>query len=90
MSNTPPIDLTTPGTAVQIYRDDGPSGPCGQSMSTTCSHTALHVFRSEYEMRLFLEAHKFRNGKRHSLHYLVVGEGGTLGTSLTVHSGQDS
>lgn len=34
-----------------IYTDKGPTGMCGQSMSTTCPHTHIHIFDSEQQFK---------------------------------------
>ena len=36
---------------VLVYLDDGPSGPCGQSMSITSPHTRVHIFEDEDALR---------------------------------------
>ena len=84
------MDISKPGTAIVVYSDDGPSGPCGQGMETTCPHTAIHVFENEELMRSFCESHEWRNGKNWSVHAMVVGEFHSTGMSLTIHKQLDS
>lgn len=43
--------------------DQGPNGPCGQSMSMTCPKCAVHVFHDESAMRKFLEGRPFYGKK---------------------------
>lgn len=51
------------GMAWALYADDGPQGPCGQSMRTTCAHSVLHVWNTEAEMREAMERGIGRNKK---------------------------
>ena len=87
MNSETRVDIQRPGTAIMVYTDEGPNGPCGQSMSVTCPHMAVHVFRSETAMREFVDANPnwSRNGKRAKLWWVIVGETSTSGASLTVH-----
>jgi hypothetical protein len=39
-----------------VYTDEGPSGICGQAMSTTCPWTRVWLFSGEQEMHAFLKA----------------------------------
>lgn len=82
-----PIDVTKPGTAIFIYTDKGPKGPCGQSVSMTCNHTSVHIFRDEDTMREWVSEHRkaLSSGKQAEVRFVVVGEGQTLGTSFEVH-----
>ena len=77
------------GTVIAVYRDDGPSGICGQSMEITCPHTAIHIFKSEEEFWTFVRDNPGRGGKNSQLHYVVVRGPGlfetTLGTSIHFH-----
>lgn len=61
------------GMAWCLYCDDGPDGPCGQSIWTTCPHASLMIWSNEDAMRSDLEGHKWRN-KKHRLMFGVVGE----------------
>jgi len=45
-----------PGAAWMLYLDDGPGGPCGQSMRVTCPHGFLHIWPNEDAMRAALPA----------------------------------
>jgi len=80
-------DMTRPGTAILAYTDQGPNGPCAQSMSVTCPKLAIHVFPHEDAMRSWCEENQssLTSGKRAEVRYLIVGEGGSLGMSLNVH-----
>lgn len=82
-----PIDVTRPGTTLLIYTDEGPKGPCAQSVSVTCSKTAVHVFRDESAMRAWAKEHEdaLTAGKRSQVRFLIVGDGQTIGTSFEVH-----
>jgi hypothetical protein len=57
---THPLGLQ-PGQAWVLYWDNGPGGPCGQSMRTTCEHAMLVIFDSETEMRSTLSEGIGRN-----------------------------
>lgn len=66
-----------PGMGWALYSDDGPGGPCGQSMRTTCPHTVLMTWPNETAMREALKDRKWRNQK-HKLLFGVV-DGFTVG-----------
>lgn len=77
------------GMAWALYADDGPSGPCGQSMRTTCSHSVLHVWQTEREMREAMNRGIGRN-KKARIMCGVVGEwtsGGIFG--VVIHDAQE-
>lgn len=76
-----------PGMAWILYSDDGPGGPCGQSMRTTCPHTVLHVFTSEAEMRAYAEEGVGRN-KKARVEYGVVDEWTAAGVFQVVMHGE--
>ena len=77
------------GMAWALYSDDGPSGPCGQSMRITCSHSVLHVWDSEFEMRAALEAGIGRN-KKARIMCGVVGEWTSRGVfGVVLHERKD-
>lgn len=68
------IDLK-PGTAWMLYMDDGPGGPCGQSMRTTCPHGVLHVWPNEDAMRAAMAASgSVGRNKKAKVMYGVVDE----------------
>ena len=76
------IDLDERGTTLELregmawllYTDQGPSGPCGQSMRITCPHAILHVWPSEQAMQDWLEVNKAgRTGQRAAIRLGVVG-----------------
>lgn len=65
------VDLQ-PGMAWALYADDGPGGPCGQSMRTTCPHSVLHVWPNEDAMRAALaDGHIGRNKKARVIYGVV-------------------
>lgn len=77
------INLTA-GMAWALYSDTGPSGPCGQSMRTTCAHSVLHVWANERDMREAMKRGIGRN-KKARIMCGVVGEwtsGGIFGVVL--------
>ena len=39
-----------------VYTDDGPRGPCGQSMHTTSPRTRLYLFSTQEELAEWLKA----------------------------------
>lgn len=63
-----------PGMYWALYLDDGPGGPCGQSMRTTCPHTVLHVWPDEAAMRAGGGFAKFGRNKNGRWMYGVVDE----------------
>jgi hypothetical protein len=65
------IDLP-PGAGWVLYADHGPSGPCGQGMSTTCPHGLLMTFPDEDTMRQFMENEFQARSKKHWLMWGVV------------------
>ena len=76
---TPGIDLKIkPGNVLAIYTDDGPTGLCGQSMSTTSPHTYIFLFNSEDEFRENVKD-LGRKGQRGKLRFVVVGNYGSEG-----------
>jgi len=80
------LDLK-PGTAWLLYCDNGPGGPCGQSMRTTCPHSYLMTWPNEDAMRRDLQDAKWRN-KKHTLMWGVVDEYTTGGVFRVInHSG---
>lgn len=62
-----------PGMAWVLYSDNGPGGPCGQGMRTTCPHTYLMTWPNEDAMREAMKDNKWRN-KKHTVMCGVVGE----------------
>lgn len=54
-----------------IYFDDGPGGPCGQSMRTTCPHASIHIWDSEDKMREDLKTMTPRNPKARMMYGVV-------------------
>jgi len=67
-----PINLhLSPGTAWCLYWDEGPGGPCGQSMRITCPHAILMTWSNEEDMRSAMETHKWRN-KKHKIMWGVI------------------
>lgn len=76
-----------PGMAWILYTDNGPGGPCGQSMRTTCPHSVLHVFPSETEMRAYAEEGVGRN-KKGRVEYGVVDDWSAAGVFQVVLHGE--
>ncbi len=80
------------GMAWALYADDGPQGPCGQSMRTMCSHSMLHVWDTEAEMREAMNRGIGRNSKARVM-CGVVGEwtsGGVFGVVIHGAEGGES
>ena len=81
----PPIELK-PGMAWALVVDDGPGGPCGQSMRTTCPHARFFVWPNEAAMRKTIEEKNLgRRGSRERSWHGVVGEwasGGVFGVTV--------
>lgn len=72
------------GTAWALYFDDGPGGPSGQSMRTTCPHAVLHVWDNEQKMKKDMQ-HGLGRNKRARVMCGVVGEwtsGGVFGVVI--------
>ena len=71
-----PVSITfKPGMAWALYSDEGPTGPCGQSMQITCPHSLLIVWDSEEAMREALREQAIgRKGKKQRLQWGVVGD----------------
>jgi hypothetical protein len=64
-----------PGSVLSIIDDDGPSGICGQSMSITCPHTAIHWFPNEDLYRAWREAGDcHRRGRNVRERIVVIGQ----------------
>lgn len=63
-----------PGMAWALYFDDGPDGPCGQSMRTTCPHSVLHVWPNESDMRIAMQDGHIGRNKKARVMYGVVDE----------------
>lgn len=63
-----------PGMGWSLYMDDGPGGPCGQGMRTTCPHAVLQIWPNQEAMAEGLKK-KPRN-KDHKLMWGVVDEYG--------------
>jgi hypothetical protein len=82
-----PLDLRLEnGMGWCLYSDEGPSGVCGQSMDTTCSHTYLAIWPNENAMRAEMESGKTgRGGKRGRVMWGVVGEWATGKFTVSVH-----
>jgi hypothetical protein len=79
------------GMAWALYSDDGPGGPCGQSMRTTCSHSVLHIWQAESAMREALASGIGRN-KKSRIMCGVVGDwtsGGVFGVVFHGRSNLD-
>ena len=82
------LDLS-PGRALLIYTDDGPDGPCGQSMRTTCPHAVIHWFPSEAFMRTWIAENQNNLGrnKKCDVRMVVIGDWSSPGViSLCTHS----
>lgn len=50
------------------YEDKGPSGPCGQTVSTTMSWNKLYIFNDEQKARDFVQVitgSPFKGGRKH-------------------------
>ena len=85
----PPLGLMV-GNVLAGFTDMGPTGACGQSMSTTCPHCVLHVFDNEDEFRGFLaENPNYRNGVQSQMHYAIVGSHGSGAMHVTDHRYQE-
>jgi len=71
-----PVSITfKPGMAWALYSDEGPTGPCGQSMRITCPHSVLIVWDSEDAMREALREQSVgRKGAKQRLQWGVVGD----------------
>lgn len=82
-----PFDLQLkPGMAWCLYSDEGPNGPCGQSMDTTCPHAYLAIWPNEDSMRAAMESGKAgRGGKRERVMWGVVGEWTTGKFTVSVY-----
>ena len=65
------LDLK-PGMAWILYTDNGPGGPCGQSMRTTCPHSTLYLYSSEMRMREAIDEGSFIRNKKHRIQFGVV------------------
>ena len=65
------IDLP-PGAGWVLYADLGPSGPCGQGMSTTRPHGLLMTFPDEDTVRQYMETRFRPRNKKHWLMWGVV------------------
>lgn len=52
-----------PGMVWCLYTDNGPGGPCGQSMRITCNHAFLSIFPSMQDFEKAKEAGIGRNKK---------------------------
>lgn len=63
-----------PAMVLVVVMDDGPRGPCGQSMNVTCPHTTIHIFPDEAYMRDFFSAGGTREGIRERARYCFIGE----------------
>lgn len=64
-----------PGMAWALYSDDGPSGPCGQSMSITCPWSILYVFKDEDELREAIKNESIgRKGRAWKVKQGVIGD----------------
>lgn len=72
-----------PGMAWVLYTDNGPGGPCGQTMRVTCPHSVLHVFQNEDEMRAYAKEGLGRN-KKGRVEYGVVDEWSASGVFQVV------
>jgi hypothetical protein len=68
------INITLkPGMVWCLYADNGPGGPCGQSMRVTCNHASLYIFSNLEDFEKAREAGIGRNKKAYSM-WGVVGE----------------
>jgi len=77
-----PFSLTLkPGMAIAVISDDGPVGPCGQSMSITCPHTVIAVAPDEDSLKEWLSKGT-RKGLRERTQYCVIGSHGSAMFSL--------
>lgn len=78
-----------PGMGWILYTDNGPGGPCGQTMRVTCPHSVLHVFPDEDSMRAYAEEGVGRNRKGR-VEYGVVDEWSSAGVfQVVVHGGNE-
>lgn len=50
-----------------VYTDQGPSGPCGQSVITTSAWTKVFLFENEEKAYEWLKTYKFPNRKRYRI-----------------------
>lgn len=82
----PPLELK-PGTAFALYVDQGPSGPCGQSMDTTCPWAQLHLFDTYEELK---EAKIGRKGVKAHVIFGIVGEWSSPGHLTIVDNRKES
>ena len=57
-----------------VYRDNGPGGPCGQSMSTTRNWTRVYLFNTEQEALEWIRDNPIGKG-RENPQYVICGEG---------------
>jgi len=67
-----------PGMAWALYSDNGPGGPCGQSMNITCPHSVFMTWPNEEKMREALKNGIGRN-KNAKVLWGVVGDYSTGG-----------
>lgn len=69
---------------VVAYFDHGPSGPCGQTMDTTCPWTLLYAFESEDQYQQWIrlsENNRFgRDGARAQYRAVYKSEEGSIGS----------
>jgi hypothetical protein len=79
------VDLK-PGTAWAIYMDDGPGGPCGQSMRTTCPHAILCTWPNEDAMREAMKDKNFGRNKKAKVMFGVIDSWSSPGVlTLAIH-----
>lgn len=57
-----------------VYRDDGPKGPCGQSMSFTRKWTRVYLFNTEDEALKWKGSNPIAEGRKNP-YYAICGEG---------------
>ncbi len=70
----------SPGNVIAIFTDEGPDGPCGQSMSITCPHAVIHWFMDEEAFREWVKEQGPMRGRQARLRYAVLGSYSTHGT----------
>lgn len=58
-----------------VYRDDGPKGACGQSMSVTRKWTYVFLFNTEDEALRWMSQNPIDKNSRKNPHYAVCGNG---------------
>jgi len=75
-----------PGMAWALYSDEGPSGPCGQSVRAMSPRTVLMTWPNEAAMRSALEKSTM-DGKKKQIKWGVVDEYTAGGIFRVIQSG---